>query len=122
MLHILIVDDDSQIQKAYKVICEKQDWTVTIARDGQEALELLDSAKPDVILLDIIMPRMNGIEFLKHVHDEGKTLPPTIIMTNSLVSTEAKEEAESLGVTSYNLKTHMHPTDIVEMVKKAHEK
>ena len=115
-MKVLIVDDDSQIQKAYAAICNNQGWDVVVARDGVEAIDKLTES-PDVILLDIIMPRMNGLDFLKEVQQRGLNLPATIVMTNSLVSTQARAEAKQLGVKSYNVKTHVTPADIVTMIK-----
>jgi CheY-like chemotaxis protein len=116
-LKVLIVDDDLQIQKAYKAICENQGWDALIARDGVEALEKLEeNPDVDVILLDIIMPRMNGIDFLKEVQERRIGLPPTIVMTNSLVSKDSKDKAHQLGAKSYNVKTRVKPSEIVEMI------
>lgn len=123
-MKVLIVDDNIQIQKAYKAICNSQEWDSVIANDGLEALEIIRKQEFDVILLDIIMPRMDGLEFMMRAKKEKIVLPKTIVMTNSMVSEDAKQMVRMLGAASFNIKSNISPSQIIEKVgkkKKTHE-
>ena len=109
---ILIVDDDKGIVEVVKIALTKKGYEVFTAGDGNEGIEKVKAHSPDLILLDVVMPEMNGYEFLRALKAiEGKALTPVVIVT-------AKEEMEELfkfeGVKEYIVK----PTDPSELIQK----
>src|SRR5947209_11668889 len=97
MANILVVEDDKDLNNAYKIILESEGYTVEAAFNGQEALKKLENFEPDLILLDLLMPIMGGLEFLQHYdlvhqHQDVKVL----IFTNMENSPEVTE-AYDLG-------------------------
>lgn len=75
MKRILVVDDEESIRLLYKEELEEEGFAVEVARDGLEALEQIPLFKPDIITLDIKMPRLNGIETLKRIRETERQLP-----------------------------------------------
>lgn len=117
MTKILIIDDDPSLQRLYIELCQKHGWEFETASNGVEGIEKLKETKPDIILLDVLMPTMSGINFLKEVKRMGLALPATIVMTNSQVPQDTGELAKSLGAKSYSVKANTKLDEIVEMVK-----
>ena len=98
---VLIVDDSVTVRKVTSRLMERQGWVVVTAKDGVDAVEQLQDIYPDIVLLDIEMPKMDGFEVLRTVrHDERlKDLP--IIMITSRTGEKHKQQAFELGVNSY---------------------
>lgn len=107
---MLIVDDDSSAQKALALIFLQKGFTITIASDGAEGLAAIKLDKPDVVLLDIVMPTMNGIKMLKALREssEGKDIPVIIItnsdMQNLSLEPATKDAAVIMIKTNWSLK------------------
>lgn len=103
MATLLIVEDDEMLNQAYKMILEKEGHDVHIAFNGDEALNVLKSVDPELILLDIMMPKMNGIEFLKQYKTADH--PETMVIVLSNLNEDAEvQEALKLGAQRYILK------------------
>ncbi|MBO0330133.1 response regulator transcription factor [[Muricauda] lutisoli] len=101
---ILIVDDEPNIVMSLEYAFKKKDFEVFIARDGTEALEISDRERPDLILLDIMMPEMDGYETLKRVRD-NKDLSHTKVVFLSAKSKEKDvEKGLKMGADSYMTK------------------
>ena len=98
---------------------EADGFEVRIANNGKIGIDLVKSFKPDVILLDIQMPEMNGAEALKQIRtqDSSKTTP-VIVLTN-LGEEEAPSELRALGIHSYIVKANLTPRQVVAHIKKA---
>jgi len=98
---VLICDDEEGIRESLKLILE-EDYELLFASSGNEALELVKSANPDVVILDIKMPKMSGMETLKEIK---KTSPKTkVIIASGYKSAEAAQEAIKLGANDYIVK------------------
>lgn len=120
MPKILIVEDDQYIREMYALILKKEGYEVVEAPDGSAGLTEAKGGGYSVILLDLMMPQMDGLTFLKELK---KTAPdanngPIIIMSN-LAYNEAKDEAMQLGATDFFVKADLDPKEIVALVKKA---
>jgi DNA-binding NtrC family response regulator len=87
---LLIVDDESELLEVLEAIFTNAEWTVKTAQNGRQALEAIASFKPSVILSDINMPELNGIEMLKHLYDRGDDTP-VILMSGYRDSEKMKE-------------------------------
>lgn len=114
--HILIVEDDLALSDAFSTVLRKEGFTVTCVFNGQEALDLLKHDRVDLILLDIIMPVMDGTEFLRHY--TTKTKKPPIIVFSNLDSQNHVSEVYKLGASHYMLKAWASPKELVRIVKR----
>jgi len=113
---ILIVEDESSLNEAYQIILNKAGYEVLSAFDGEEALAIVAKQKPDLILLDLRMPIMNGIEFLKHYQPSKKNRAKIIVFSNYDLQQEI-EEAYKLGADKYILKAWASPKELLKIVK-----
>jgi DNA-binding response OmpR family regulator len=96
---ILIVDDDMELSDGLRVVLEKQGHRVLQARDGQQGKQVIYQQRPDLVILDMMMPRMGGYPVLEHFR--GKTEAPPIIMITANEGSRHKAYAEYLGVVDY---------------------
>lgn len=115
---VLLIEDDPLILKMYQAKFQNEGYAVMVAEDGVHGLKVLAESTPDIILLDIMMPQMSGIDFLKKVRstESGKDIP-VLVLTN-LSEKEEEQEANALGVKEYLLKASLTPAEIAEKVKK----
>lgn len=115
MTKIAVVEDEKSLAEAYQTILEKHGYEVVVAHDGEEALEVVAKHKPDLVLLDMKMPKMNGLEFLRRME---KTHPPTKVIVFSNQDTQDDiDEAFRLGAKHYLLKSWAAPQDLVKVVR-----
>jgi CheY-like chemotaxis protein len=114
---ILIVEDDAFVMDIYRTKLSQEGYEIIEAQNGIEAMEKLKEVKPDLILLDIIMPYMDGIEVLKKIKKEEnlKTIP--IVLLTNLSQKEDISEALGLGANDYLIKSHFTPSEVLEKVK-----
>jgi DNA-binding response OmpR family regulator len=119
MTKIAIIEDDAVINQMYRMKFEADGFEVEVADNGKTGVALVESYLPDMILLDMQMPEMNGVEALQHIRskDWGKTIP-VIILTNLGVE-ESPKELEDLGIHSYIVKAELTPSQVVSRVKEA---
>lgn len=96
---ILLVDDDQEVSDGLRVVLEKQGYRVLQARDGQQGKHMVYQHHPDLVILDMMMPRMGGYPVLEHFR--GKTDAPPIIMITANEGSRHKAYAEYLGVVDY---------------------
>lgn len=114
MAKIAIVEDEKSLAFAYQTILEKHGYEVFVAYDGEEALEVMAKHAPDLVLLDINMPKMNGLEFLRHL--EKNTAAKVVVFSNQDTQDDI-DEAFRLGAKHYLLKSWAAPQDLVKVVK-----
>src|SRR5882724_3129133 len=96
---ILIVDDDHELSDGLRIVLEKQGHQVLQARDGQQGKQLVYQHRPDLVILDMMMPRMGGYPVLEHFRDKADA--PPIIMITANEGSRHKAYAEYLGVVDY---------------------
>jgi DNA-binding response OmpR family regulator len=113
---ILIVEDDVFIRDIYQVKFSQEGFEVTVAEDGIKALEKLEKLVPDIILLDIIMPYMNGMEVLKKIKSNVLLKDIPIIMLTNISEKEKVSEGMEYGVNDYLIKSHFTPSEVVHKV------
>lgn len=115
MSNILIVEDETILSDAYSIILNHHGHITEVATNGVEALEKLKTFKPDLILLDLLMPTMDGIGFLKaYKRDPGKS--PHIIVYSNLYDARKEAEVRALGAVKIVLKSSITPNGLVELV------
>lgn len=113
---ILLIDDDVFLCNAYKTKFERVGFNVVVQNNAQHALQMMrDGLHPDLILLDLIMPGMDGFAFLGQAKSEGLPLPPIIILTNQ-EGAQQKEEAFALGANNYVVKASATPSEILKQI------
>ena len=119
MTKIAIIEDDPVISQMYRMKFEGDGFDVQLANNGKRGVALAEQFQPDIILLDIQMPEMDGATALGHIreHAWGKDIP-VIILTN-LGEEEAPKELRSLGIHSYIVKAELTPRQVVGKVKQA---
>jgi DNA-binding response OmpR family regulator len=119
MKTILFIEDEAALQKAFSDVFEGEGYSILSALNGEDGFMLAKSKKPDIILLDLILPKLHGFAVLEKLKKEKETQDiPVIILTN-LESLEEVDRALELGAVSYFVKSHYGLEEIVEKVKKA---
>lgn len=117
---ILLVDDDESLRQMYALILGKAGYELTSADDGIEGIAKIREGGWDLILLDLMMPNLDGIGVLKAFKEEpGKCTSdcPIVVLSNAGYNTVAKE-AEGLGAKGFLMKADLLPKDLVEAIKK----
>jgi DNA-binding response OmpR family regulator len=119
MTKIAIIEDDPVISQMYRMKFEADGFDVELANNGNRGVALVEAFTPDIILLDLQMPEMDGTEALGIIrkNDWGKEIP-VIILTN-LGEEESPKEIRSLGIHSYIVKAELTPRQVVQRVKEA---
>jgi DNA-binding response OmpR family regulator len=117
MTKIAIIEDDPTIHQMYRMKFEATGFDVQLASDGERGVALVETFQPDLILLDMQMPRKNGLQALTEIRaaDWGKNIP-VIILTN-MGEEESPKELRALGIESYIVKADLTPSQVVERVK-----
>lgn len=116
MADILIVEDNDMLNRAYRTVLEKNGHKVEAVTNGQAALDALEKFKPKVILLDLLMPKMGGIEFLQHYSKREDNKEVKVVVLTNLGREEDIQEAMSLGAYKYIIKAHSSPADLAALV------
>ncbi|MBT4857425.1 response regulator [Candidatus Uhrbacteria bacterium] len=113
---VLIVDDDEFLRSVYTEQLSKGGVDVVSAANGLEAMEYVENQMPSIILLDVMMPKMNGFEFLEKLRgiDGGKDVE--VVMLTNLGQESDKLEAGRFGVTKYLVKTEVKIQDIIDII------
>lgn len=118
MAKILIIEDEEALLAMLSDKLKKEGYDVATAEDGEEGLQKIKEENPDLILLDIIMPKMGGMEVLEAVHrDDKMSKIPIIIISNSGQPVEI-ERAKALGIKDYLIKAEFEPQEVVSKVRK----
>jgi YesN/AraC family two-component response regulator len=113
---ILIIDDDPLIRDVYSTILKDAGYKdVTTAKNGKEGLKKVSNKSPGLIILDIIMPEVDGMEFLKEYNPDNHPETKIIVLSNSATSDNITT-AFRMGVTHYLVKTDLKPHDIKRVV------
>ena len=117
MAKVAIIEDDKAIAEMYRIKFEGDGNKVFVAENGKVGLEMVEKSKPDIILLDLMMPIMTGDEMLKALRktDWGKDVN-VIILTN-VSKDDAEHKLKGLKVEGYIVKAHYTPQEVVDMVK-----
>ena len=115
---ILIVEDDKMISSMYETKLKQEGFAIFTAADGQQGLEMAIKEKPDIVLLDIILPAMDGFAVLQELRLNPGTKNIPIIMLTNLGTSEDKEKGEKMGATDYLVKANLTPAQVTDAVKK----
>ena len=115
---LLIVEDDKMIGTMYKTKLEQEGFIVLQAEDGSQGLEMAIRDKPDLIMLDVIMPQLDGFTVLQELRSNASTKHTPIIMLTNLGTDEDKAKGQKFGATDYIVKANLTPSQVSELIKK----
>lgn len=115
--HILVVDDDAMNVRMAEFILKQQQYQVLKANSGMECLEVLKSQQVDLVLLDIEMPGMNGMQTLERIREEEKLLEIPVMFLTASTELEDMENARRLGAAGYVKKPFL-PQELLDRVEK----
>lgn len=116
---ILIVEDDAFLADIYKTKLEMEGFKVMVAGDGERGLKMIQTKSPDLVLLDILLPKKDGFAILEEVKKSGGPIKdiPVILLTN-LGQNEDVDKGLNLGAVDYLIKAHFKPAEVAEKIKK----
>jgi len=113
----MLVEDDNSLREIYQARLMAEGYQIVTAKDGEEALALVATEKPDLIILDIMMPKISGFDTLDILRSTNATAGTKVIMMSALSQAEDKTRAEKLGANKYLVKSQVTLEDIVKTVK-----
>ena len=117
MATVLLVEDDINLREIYAARLSAEDYVVVVASDGEEALAKSVRTKPDLILLDVMMPKISGFDVLDILRSTPETRTTKVVMLTALSQDSDRERGEKLGVNKYLVKSQITLEDVVDTVK-----
>ena len=117
MARILIVEDDPLISRMYQAVFKFEEFEVDMARNGEEGLEKVRKFRPTLVLLDIMMPKLNGLDVLEEMKSDPKLKKIPVVVLTNLSGMKDAETALELGAVKYIVKTQNKPKAVVRQVK-----
>ena len=118
MKSILLIEDDPFLIDIYTTKIKEAGFSVEVAEDGEKALRKIKEKIPDIILLDIVLPRVDGWEILKEMKEKKELKNSKIVILSNLGQKEEVEKGLKLGATKYLIKAHYTPSQVIEEIKK----
>ncbi len=116
MAKILIVEDDPLISRMYQKIFTFQKYEVEVAADGEEGLAKVPVVKPTIILLDVMMPKLNGLQVLEKLKADPNTKNIPVVMLTNLSGQQDAEAALAKGAVKYIIKSEHEPKEIADII------
>jgi DNA-binding response OmpR family regulator len=113
---ILVAEDEKPIAKAMELKLKNSGFLPTIAFDGEQALKILETEKFDIVVVDLMMPKVDGFGVLTGMKEKGINIP--VIVSSNLSQKEDFEKAKELGAVDYFVKSNTPITDLVENIRK----
>ena len=114
---ILIIEDEEMLSSMYKVKFDNEGYQVLTATDGVSGLDLAAKDKPDLILLDIIMPKLDGFAVLKKLKTDPATKTIPVVLLTNLGQDEDLKRGKELGAAGYLIKANNTPSEVINKVK-----
>lgn len=114
---VMLVEDDIFLSGMYVKKLELEDFEVLLASDGKQGLKMIQDQPPDLILLDIMLPKMSGFDLLKEIKKEKKTKDIPVILLTNLGQKKHVEKGFALGAKDYLIKAHFMPSEVIDKVK-----
>ena len=118
MKKILFIEDEAALQEAFGEVLKQAGYKVVMALDGEIGLRLAKSEKPDLILLDLVLPKLHGFEVLKELKKEKETEDIPVIVLTNLEKVEDVEKAIELGAKTYLVKTQYNLEEVIVKIRK----
>lgn len=116
-MKILVVEDDNFLANAYRIKFADLGYEAKIAADGEAALKTLETWEPEVVVLDLVMPNMDGYEFLENMRAMSKYKNTPVLVSTNLGQPEDMDRAKKLGADNYVIKGNMSLSDLVKKLE-----
>lgn len=116
---VLVAEDDQFLADAYGLKLKNAGFEILFAKNGEEALEILKTSRPDVIILDIMMPRLNGFEVLESIRKQELLKSTPVFIASNSDSAEGRQRAMSLGAVEYIVKTNLSLNELTAKIQAA---
>lgn len=117
MNKVLIIEDDAFLRKAYNNVLTKEGFEVLLATDGEEGLRLAKENSPDIVLLDMLMPKLDGIGFLEQIDLKTNYPNMKVIVFSNMSIQEKIDRALELGATDYKTKAMFSPKEMIQLIR-----
>jgi len=117
MIKILVVEDDPLMSRMYQKIFKFEGFDVDVATNGEEGFEKICQTKPTLVLLDIMMPKLNGLQVLEKMKMDPVIKNIPVVMLTNLAGTQDAENALAKGAVKYIIKSEHEPKEVVNIVK-----
>ncbi len=118
MPEILLIEDEQVLIDVLKKRLTKEGYEVKIAKNGEQGLELIKNNDPDLVLLDIVMPKMDGFEVLEELNKDPELSEVSVIIISNSGEPVELEKVKELGAEDWVIKTEFNPQDVVNKVEK----
>ena len=118
MKNILLAEDDKFISDIYTTKFKEEGFEVEVACDGQDCLSKLEEKKPDLLILDIVLPKIDGWEILRKIKANDNLKDLKVVILSNIAQKENIERGIKSGIIKYFIKAHYTPTEICEEIKK----
>jgi CheY-like chemotaxis protein len=116
MKTIFLVEDDPVVVKVYGAKFEREGFHVEVAEDGLIALKMLSTAKPDIVVLDLMMPKLNGVDVLKYIRSTPALKATPVIILSNAHMTSLAQEAAAIGAEKALLKSSCTPIQLLKVI------
>ncbi len=116
---ILIIEDDKFLRELITQKLVKEDFEISEAVDGEEGIKKIKEEKPDLVLLDLILPGIDGFEVLSRMKKESTLAPIPVIILSNLGQKDDVEKGLKMGAVDYLIKAHFTPGEIIDKIKAA---
>lgn len=117
-INVVLIEDEKMLAEMYASKLTKEGMTVHAAADGAAGLELIKKEHPDIILLDVIIPKIDGFEVLRQLKGDPSTQSIPVMLLTNLGQEEDVKKGHDLGASDYFVKSDHTPAEVVEKVKK----
>ena len=116
--HVLLVEDDTFLANIYKTKFEMEGFKVTVSENGDAGLKDIKKKKPDIVLLDVLLPKMDGFTVLQNIKSDASTADVPVILLTNLGQKDDVEKGLEMGAADYLIKAHFKPSEVLNKVKK----
>ena len=116
-LHVLIVEDDIFLADIYQKKFVMEGYKVTTANNGEKGLEEARKKKPDIVLLDVLLPKLDGFAVLERLKADASTKDIPVILLTNLGQKDDVDKGLTIGAADYLIKAHFKPSEVLEKVK-----
>lgn len=116
-VRVLLVEDDREFAQMYQLKLEADGYDVTHARDGEEGLRLATAHRPDLIFLDVRMPKMSGLELLKELRNRGETSEIPVVILSNYGEDELRQQGLALGIMEWLIKADVTPGQVSRRIE-----
>ena len=117
-IHVMLVEDDQFLSDIYQKKFTMEGFKISYADNGEKGLEEIKKKKPDIILLDVLMPKMDGFTVLEKLKEDEKVKDIPVILLTNLGQKDDVQKGLDSGAVDYLIKAHFKPSEVVDKIKK----